>query len=273
MSDASGPSTPAPPDLSHVHAVTEDHAWSENVPDHGGRVETPVFSRAKAFVHKLIAAGAATPWGPAAGPGDMQMHHSGSIWVFDGKGWQVFLNAHGSEYSGQFMIDPAKLELLSRLPAVWLVSRFPETLDEMDRLGYHDGRKILNTPIVDAQTISDYVDSVWNSQAPIPSRFHTGVLSSKSQGAGEHHYPKAVTDMQHLKYDDFVLWHVDPASGTPVAVSPTAPRGSGIGSVKVEYAQEGTALHAQHLAARGAGKALVLPADHPLAQAAFAKQA
>jgi len=263
-----GTTKAAEPDLSRTHQVAEDHKWVENVPDHGGRQETPVFTRAKGFVHAIIAScKASIPWGPPP----HQMHHGGSIWVFDGDLWRVYLNTHGSEYSGQFLIDPSKLELI-RQGAEALVNAFPKTLDEMDRLKYTDGRRILTTKIENAQTISDYVDSVWNSQAPIPAPYHTGVLSAKAQGAGEHHYPKPVTDLQHLKWDDFVLWHLDPAEGTPVAVTPVAPKGSGDGRVKVEFAQEGTELHKQHMAARAKGKALILSADHPLAKAAFAKQ-
>lgn len=263
----------AKPDLSHVHVVTEDHPWSERVPDHGGREETAAFRHAKDFVHGLIKSGnAVLPWGAASDAiGGIQMHHGGSIWVFDGELWHLYLNSHGSEYSGQFCIQPAKLESL-RQACLVLVNAFPQTLDEMDRLGYPDGRRILNTPIVDADTISDYVDSVWNSQVPIPAAFHTGVLKKNAQFAGEHHYPKPVTDLQHLKWDDFELWVVDPQSGTNVAVTPTGRRGSGDARVKVAFAQDGTALEAEHQAARAKGEALVLPADSTISKSAFVNQ-
>lgn len=262
-------------DPTKQHQVVEANPITENLPDGHVRVSTPVFDRAKNFVHGLIKAGVLElAWGKPAGPGDIQMHHSGSIPIFFAvtKTWRIFLAPHGSEYSGQFIIDPAKLDKI-RLGVLDLVMGFPETLDEMDRLGYTDGRRILNTPIVDAQTTSDYVDSAWNSQAPIPAKFHTGVISAKNpDGAGEHHYAKPLADMQHLKWDDFQIWHLDPETKTPVAVSATHPRGSGISTVKVQYAQPGTPLAAAVTASHDAGVDHILPPDHPIAQAAFAHQ-
>lgn len=37
-----------------THVVHEDNPWSERIPDHGGRVETPAFTKAKATMHKLV---------------------------------------------------------------------------------------------------------------------------------------------------------------------------------------------------------------------------
>jgi hypothetical protein len=257
-----------------THVVTEDNPWSERIPDHGGRVETPVFSRAKATLHKIT--NAVLDGFPfyfvKKGPGAVQAHHGGSLWLCDDQGPFLVLNMAGIEYSGQYLCDPAKVELL-RQNAARVVAGFPKTLPWLASLGYTDAERILKTPILDAQGISDFVDSIWNSCVPLPAGYHTGTLSLKSQFAGQHHYPKAVTDLQHVKWDDFQLWVVDPVSQTPVAVTPTAPKGSGVAAVKVAFATPGTALADAHMAARAQGKALVLPADHALAQQAFAAQA
>ncbi len=260
------------PDLSKTHVVTEDNPWSEKIPDHGGRVETPAFSKAKATLHKLITVLGGFPFYEVKpGPGNVQAHHGGSCWLLDDGGWFLCLNMAGIEYSGQFLSDPSKVELL-RLNMVRIVAGFPQTLPGLAALGYADAERILNTPIVDAKTVSDYVDSIWNSCVPLPAGYHTGQLSVKAQFAGQHHYPKAVTDLQHVKWADFAMWVIDPGSGLPAAVTPTAPRGSGVATVKVEYAAPGTALADAHMAARDAGVALVLPPDHPIAQQAFAAQ-
>lgn len=255
-----------------AHVVHEDNPWSEKIPDHGGRVETPVFAKAKSTLHKLITLlGGFAFYFVKPGPGNVQAHHGGSIWLLDAKGWFLALNLAGVEYSGQFLSDPAKIELL-RQNAQRIVAGFPLTLHGLAELGYGDAERILVTPVVDAKTVSDFVDSIWNSCVPLPAGYHTGTLSLTSQFAGQHHYPKAVTDLQHVKWADFEMWVTDPDSGGPVAVSPVAPKGSGISLVKVEYAPPGTELHDAHMAARAAGKALVIPADHPIAKQAFAKQ-
>lgn len=255
-----------------THVVHEDNPWSEKIPDHGGRVETKAFGQAKRTLHKLIVL--LKGFGfyfVKPGPGNVQAHHGGSIWLLDQAGWFLVLNMAGVEYSGQFLSDPARVEML-RLNALRVVSGFPKTLPGLAALGYPDAERILNTPVVDAKTVSDYVDSIWNSCVPLPAGYHTGQLSTKSQFAGQHHYPKAVTDLQHVKWADFEMWVTDPISQSPVAVTPTAPKGSGVAAVKVEYATPGTALSVAHMEARAAGKALVLPADHPLTVQAFAKQ-
>jgi hypothetical protein len=258
---------------SGTHVVTEDNPWSEKIPDHGGRVETPVFSRAKATLHKITntVLNGFPFYFVQKGPGAVQAHHGGSIWLCDDAGPFLVLNLAGIEYSGQFLADPARVEEL-RKNAARVVAGFPKTLPWLAGLGYPDAEKILSTPVIDAATISDFVDSIWNSCVPLPAGYHTGTLSVKSQFAGQHHYPKAVTDLQHVKWADFQLWVTDPVSKTPVAVTPTAPKGSGKAEVKVAFAVDGTALSDAHMAARTAGAALVLPAEHDLAKQAFAKQ-
>lgn len=258
--------------MTDTHVVSEDNPWSERIPDHGGRVETPVFRKAKATLHKLVKGlDGFEFYFVKTGPGSVQAHHGGSIWLLDVDGWFLTLNLAGIEYSGQFLSDPARVELL-RLNALRIVAGFPLTLPGLAAMGYADAERILKQPVVDAQTISDFVDSIWNSCVPLPAGYHTGTLSLKSQYAGQHHYPKAVTDLQHVKWADFEMWVVDPDSGGPVAVTPVASKGSGVALVKVEYAPPGTALHDAHMQARADGHALVIPSNHPIAKQAFAKQ-
>jgi hypothetical protein len=261
------------PDLAKTHVVSEDNPWSEKIPDHGGRVETKAFGQAKATLHKIISLvlKGFPFYAVQPGPGNVQAHHGGSIWLLDEVGWFLVLNMAGIEYSGQFLSDPRLVDEL-RQNAQRTVAAFPKTLPGLAALGYPDAKRILETPVVDAKTISDFVDSIWNSCVPLPAGYHTGQLSVKAQFAGQHHYPKAVTDLQHVKWADFAMWVVDPGSGLPAAVAPIAPRGSGVATVKVEYAMPGTALSAAHMAARAKGKALLLPPDHPIAQQAFAAQ-
>jgi hypothetical protein len=86
-----------------------------------------------------------------------------------------------------------------------------------------------------------------------------------------HHYPTPIADIQLFKYDDFQLWVTD-AQGNPAAVTPVAPRGSGIASVHVQYATPGSQLAQQKQAAENANTPLILPPEHPLAQQAFQNQ-
>ena len=95
--------------------------------------------------------------------------------------------------------------------------------------------------------------------------------SAVQEPGGVHHYPTPIADIQLFKYDDFQLWVTD-AQGNPAAVTPVAPRGSGIGSVHVQYATPGSQLAQQKRAAENANTPLILPADHPLAQQAFQNQ-
>ncbi len=95
--------------------------------------------------------------------------------------------------------------------------------------------------------------------------------SAVQEPGGVHHYPTPIADIQLFKYDDFQLWVTD-AQGNPAAVTPVAPRGSGIGSVHVQYATPGSQLAQQKRAAEDANTPLILPADHSLAQQAFQNQ-
>ena len=95
--------------------------------------------------------------------------------------------------------------------------------------------------------------------------------SAVQEPGGVHHYPTPIADIQLFKYDDFQLWVTD-AQGNPAAVTPVAPRGSGIASVHVQYATPGSQLAQQKQTAENANIPLILPPDHPLAQQAFQNQ-
>ena len=91
------------------------------------------------------------------------------------------------------------------------------------------------------------------------------------ESAGVHHYPTPIVDIQLFKYDDFQLWVTD-SEGNPAAVTPVGARGSGVASVHVQYATPGSQLAQQKQQQESDGGALILPADHPLAQQAFQNQ-
>lgn len=249
------------------HVERETNPFAINIPDHAQRAESREFQHAKAVAKKIIKT-VVEPW---HGPGPWQMHHGGSVWVFDDLGWHLYLNDAGIEWSSQFCADPARIDALRR-SAERLVAAFPKTEPELVRLGYKD-TAVLHTAIADAVGIARYVDSIFNSCVPLPAAVHTGVLSPRNPtGGGEHHYPKPITDIQHFKRSDFILWVIDPESKQRVAVTPVAPRGSGDGRVRVAWAPPGTALHTRMLKARSRGRRVILAADHSLARQAFKLQ-
>jgi len=202
--------------------------------------------------------------------GPVQAHHAGSLWCFDGHEWFLLLNVAGVEWSAQWSADPAHVDEL-RANAARLYARFPETLTELDRLGYPEARQIISEPITDAAGVARWTDSLFNACVPLSAALHMGVVSDRLPVGGWHHYPKSIWDIQVTKRDDFRLWVTDD-EGHPVAVAPAGERGSGDGRVHVLWATPGTAVHAAHQAAAEAGKRLTLAADHPLAVQAFARQ-
>lgn len=201
----------------------------------------------------------------------LQAHHAGSLWVFDGSEWFMLLNVCGVEWSAQFAASPPKVDLLRR-NAKRLYDRFPETLAELEKLGYHEASIILDTPITDASGVARWTDSLFNSCVMLSPPLHTGIVSARHpDAAGWHHVPKSIWDQQVTKRDDFQLWVVDEL-GHPAAVAPVAPRGSGDSRVHVLWAEAGSPLHEAVKASEAQGKRHILEADHPLAQMAFAKQ-
>lgn len=249
-------------DIGKVHTESEDHPWIRNVSGHPARTDSPEYKDARKLM--MILAKRTSPFDD----GPFQDHHGGGLWVFDGNSWHLFLNFAGIEWSMQFCSDPAKVDRL-RDNAKHLIDRFPQTVPQYEALGYPQGRAeaLLNTAIVDATGIAKWTDSIFNASVPLSGDNHTGVLP---KAAGEHHYPKPVKDGDYVKHDDFVLWQVH--DGTQVAAVPVAPRGSGDGRVAIDYATPGSALHKKLQRAHASGKVLIVPASHPIAQRAFAKQ-
>ncbi len=240
-----------------THTEHEDHPWDIDIPDHAARTDSPEYVASRAKMNALTATMPAPPYGS----GSIQDHHGGGLWLKDADGWFLIKNLAGMEWSSQFCADPAKIDRL-RLNARRVYAAFPGVAEE---LGIRD---LLDTPIIDAAGVARWTDSICNASVPLPAALHTGVPPN---GHGVHHYPTPITDISTFKHDDFVLW-VQDAKGRPVAVVPVAPRGSGDGRVQVAYATPGSALALKHEQAHAKGEIVVLPPDHPLAQAAFAQQ-
>ena len=251
-----------------MHTEHEAVPWTIDIPDHAERTDSPTFVAARSFAQKIMATlqGAAAPFGP----GPWQMHHGGSLWTYDDKGWFLVLNTLGSEWSAQFCADPVKMEPV-RLNAVRHYAGFPKSIPQMQAMGYKD-TAILNAPITTADDVARWVDSIFNSCVPLAAPVHVGEVTVKAPYGGYHHYPKPIADIQFFKHDDFTLWVTDPGSGQIAAVLPASPRGSGDARVEVAYAPVGTALHQAHDEARAMGRRLLLAADSPLAREAFARQ-
>jgi hypothetical protein len=133
---------------------------------------------------------------------------------------------------------------------------------------------VLGTPITDAAGVAAWTDSIFNAGLPLPAAFHTGVLP---KGAGYHHYPKPIVDIDHIRFDDFRLFVTD-TDGLPAVVVPLHARGQGDGRVRLLAAHPDSAYVARlvHPTAPRFAAATdateVLPADDPLARQAFARQ-
>jgi hypothetical protein len=246
-----------------VHQEHEDQPWTINVGDHPGRQDTPQYGRSRALMVALVQK--AQPWWFGAAP--YQDHHGGGVWLKDAAGWFLVLGSAGIEWSAQFCADPAKVDVL-RQQTVRLVAGFPDTVPGYESMAYHDASGLLTTTITDADTVSAWTDGIFNASVALPAATHTGVLP---HGAGYHHYPKPIVDIEGFKYDDFNLFVTD-ADGSPVAVTPVGRRFSGNGEVAVAWADPHTTLGRQKLEADQAGRRLILPEQHPVAQAAFARQ-
>lgn len=249
-----------------VHTQDEGHPCTIRIPDHPGRKESSEFRAAKKLAKAILATLEVDE--QFLGTDSIQMHHGGSLWLFDDDGWFMVQNEAGIEWSAQFCADPVKADALRR-NARRLYAAFPLTVPEMVRLGYKNAQKILDTPITDAPTIAAWVDSIFNACVPLPAVRHVAIIPD---GAGRHHYPAPVTDIDLVRHDDFVLFVTDPESGTPAAVVPVAARGDGVAKVRVVFATPGTALAKRRAKARAKGEALELGARSPLTKQAFAQQ-
>jgi len=274
------------------HTVTETHTWSVNVAGHPQRADSPEYTAAKNKMNEI----AAQAPGLLYGPGPFQDHHGGALWLKDNQGWFMVRNVAGIEWSAQFCASPEKVDLLRQNAKRLYDLLAPQIKQELDPHG------LLDIPITDAEGVAKWTDSIFNAGVPLHPSFHIGVMpmgKPKAQNppatadadnspdatdqaqaaaapqdpasAGVHHYPTPIVDIQLFKYDDFQLWVTD-SEGHPAAVTPVGARGSGIGSVHVQYATPGSRLAQQKLEQESTGAALILPPDHPLAQQAFQNQ-
>lgn len=275
-------------EMTSTHPEKEDCPWMIAVVDHPQRTDSPAFTRSRALMQSLVAT--TKDW--VLSGDQYQDHHGGSVWVKDSAGWLCLQLPLGIEWSAQFCADPAKVDLL-RQYAARVVAAFPQTLPGYESFGYHDAQNLLSTPITSADGVSAWTDSIFNASYPLPVAAHTGMLPT---GAGYHHYPKPIVDIDHFRFGDFQLFVTDSA-GRPAVVVPVSPRGSGDGRVRLlaahvdsEYfhrlanppasapAPAGAPAHAETVTAPPAGQASdgeqpdILPSDDPLAQQAFAAQ-
>ncbi len=247
-----------------THTEAEDHAWAVAIPSHPGRTDSPGYVRARKLMIKLVKT--CQPFYLGDAPYDD--HHGAGLWIKDAQGWLLVRNLAGIEWSAQFCADPAKVDALRRI-AERLVAAFPLTEPGYLELGYPAGDvALLHTPITDAAGVAAWTDSIFNASVPLPKLLHTGVLP---KGGGFHHYPAPIAEIVTFKHDDFDLFVTLP-DGSHVAVVPVAPPGSGDGRVQLVYAPHHTALGDTLAAHHAEDKAVILPADHPLARAAFAGQ-
>jgi hypothetical protein len=265
---ASPPADPAP-GIAKEHDMKVGETADINVDGHPARTDSPGFGNARTTMHKICDALVAAGKAIFEGPGPYQAHHGGSLWVYSATtGWLLFLNKAGIEWSSQFC---AKAELVDALRQnyVALLDAFPETEAELTKIGLKDVARF-RQPVVTADDIAWYTDSLANSCVPINAAYHIGF--AKSGFVGEHNDPKPITDIQHFKVESFQLLHVDPATGGHVAVVPVAAPGSGDSRVQVIHTSETHPLHAKRVKAHTTGNPLVLAASNPLAKAAFANQ-
>lgn len=260
-----------------VHPEHEDHPWTIEIPDHPPRTDSAEYVASRKAMNSMAKSVADLLYGGAP----YQDHHGGGLWLKDDLGWFVVRNLAGIEWSAQFCADPARVDIL-RQNARRLYAAFS---DAVVALGIRD---LLDTPIVDAAGVARWTDSICNASMPLEPAFHTGVLPGATTG-GVHHYPSPIAEIELFKRDDFQLWVTD-ESGTLAAVVPMAPRGSNDGRVRVLLAATpgdaavpgplamlaGPLPHTDGgllgLPGEAAMDPTILPADHPLALAAFAAQ-
>ena len=237
------------------HTEHEDHGWDIEIPDHPPRSDSLEYQHSRAELRHL------TGDGTYYGPPPIQDHHGGGLWLKDSAGWFFVRNLAGIEWSAQFCANPAKVDEL-RQNAARLYALFPSAVAQ---LGIEE---LLATPITDAAGVAKWTDSICNASIPLSATLHCGVMP---HGAGVHHYPTPITDIETFKYDDFNLFVTDEA-GHQVAVVPVGPRGSGDRRVQVLWANVGSRVHAMHMRAQADGGALILDEEDELSKLAFARQ-
>jgi hypothetical protein len=195
-----------------THPEHEDFPWTIAVVDHAPRKETAEYIASRKLMHQII--DQVPDW--VLAPGPYEDHHGGSLWVKDDQGWLLMQLPLGIEWSAQFCADPAKVDKL-RVMAARIVKAFPDTIPAYEELGYTAGRALLDTPITTAEQVSRWTDSIFNASMPMPRSAHTGVFP---HGAGYHHYPKPIVDIDHFRRDDFTLFVND--GGFPAVVVPVS---------------------------------------------------
>ncbi|MEU8471618.1 DUF6424 family protein [Streptomyces sp. NPDC029006] len=251
---------------------SECHPWRIRLVEHPARFESPFFKAAKRTAHKILdeTADEDLPYGPRpVGSEHWEMHHGGSLWVKTAGGWRMYRARVGIEWSMQFCAEPSRVDRLRR-DAAELVAAFPLTLPALAELGYEEAEELLRTPVVDADGVEAWTDSLFNVCVPMSRGNHQGILPKVP---GEHHYPWPVKGADFVRYEDFQLWVTLP-DGTHGAVSPVDRRGSGDGHVRLVLAPEGseaadTLAQAQ---AQDLGLMAVLPSNSSAALQAFAEQ-
>jgi hypothetical protein len=207
-----------------THKQSEDFPWTIAVVDHPPRKDSPGYVASRKLMNELVRTLDEWPFAP----GPYEDHHGGGLWVKDDTGWFALQSLLGIEWSAIFCADPAKVDTLRRYVARVLAA-FPATIQGYAALGYPQAEKLIATPITTTKGVEAWADSIFNASLPLPHSTHTGVLPT---GAGYHHYPKPIVDIDHFRYDDFDLFVTDP-DGLPAAVVPVAPRGSGNGRVRL----------------------------------------
>lgn len=255
-------------DADGTHTQSEDFPWTIAIVDHPPRTDSPGYRASRALMNKLVAT--VSDWTYGARP--FEDHHGGGLWVRDADGWLCVTSLLGIEWSAIFCADPTKVDRIRR-HAARIVAAFPATLPGYAELGYPRAESVLTTPLTSQEQVQEWADSIFNASLPLPHPVHSGTLPD---GAGYHHYPKPIVDIDHFRRDDFQLFVQDP-DGHSAAVVPVAPRGSGDGRVRLLAVHPGSAysqrlLHPASARAVAEQDPAVLPADDPLAEQAFQRQ-
>lgn len=266
------------------HTEHEDYPWTMWIDDHPPRVDSPTYVKSRSLMNKV----AKSIKQFVLGKPPYEDHHGGGLWLKDEDGWFLVRNLAGMEWVSQFCADPKKVDAL-RANAKRLYARFPEAVKELKV------EKLLDTQIADAAGVAEWTDSICNASVPLARALHTGTLPRTGAVSGKvtgvHHYPAPVVEIQLFKRDDFTLWVT--LNGVRHAVTPLSEPGSGDGRVRVLLSEAASAPPAptaagalsasaaatravEPLAGLGAYRSpegdIILPPDHPIARAAFAKQ-
>jgi hypothetical protein len=197
-------------DITKLHTIRAGETILANVEGHAARADSPEFKSSRETLHEILKETGTFYYG--AEP--VQAHHGASLWVHDGTTWRMYQNLAGIEWAGQFCADPKKVDVL-RQNAKVLVDRFPDTIPNLKRLGYNDAEKILNTPIMNAEGVSFFVDSLFNACVPLPQPVHTGAISPNNiHAAGKHTYPTPNDDTVFFCRSDFTPFVYDPKTKT-----------------------------------------------------------